>query len=371
MIRTIEIKNFKSIPDLTLDLGRVTVLIGANGCGKSNVLEAIALASAAAEDKVDNEFLVARGIRMTDTRFMHSAFPCGSTDSIIGIYCKGDKDVQFNCELLSDPNSSYPKLVQSLPLKMMLLTDFTTHPMFDDEPRKRSELLASLRDGFNGRAAMASFLIFAPENSSLRTFQAEGQVLPLGIKGEGLFAHLKALSGPHQDRLAQIQESLKLIDWFESFEIPEDLGYGERSIRIRDRFLVTDARFDQRSANEGFLFLLFYLTLLVSPEAPRFFAIDNIDTSLNPKLCVALIQQLVVLARQHDKQLILTTHNPAILDGLDLHDGEQRLIVVDRNKQGHTRVGRVEAPKVSPGQVPVSLSEAFLRGYIGGLPKNF
>ncbi len=74
MLRRVRIINYKSIPDLTLDLGRITVLIGANGSGKSNILEAIALASAAAQNKLDNEFLTSRGIRVTETRFMRSAF---------------------------------------------------------------------------------------------------------------------------------------------------------------------------------------------------------------------------------------------------------------------------------------------------------
>ncbi len=82
---------------------------------------------------------------------------------------------------------------------------------------------------------------------------------------------------------------MKLIDWFEDFKIPENLSPGERTIRIQDRYLSEGALFDQRSANEGFLFLLFYITLLVSPETPSFFAIDNIDSSSNPKLCIALM----------------------------------------------------------------------------------
>ena len=219
---------------------------------------------------------------------------------------------------------------------------------------------------------LPGFLVYSPENSALRTFQSEGQILPLGIRGEGLFAHLKALdTEKNRQRLVKIKETLTLIDWFESFVIPEDLSPGERSIRIRDRYLPESSLFDQRSANEGFLFLLFYVTLFVSPETPAFFSIDNIDSSLNPKLCIALIQQIATLAKEYDKQVILTTHNPAVLDGLDLHDEEQRLLVVDRNKDGHTRVRRVDPPKTSAGQVPVSLSEAFMRGYIGGLPKNF
>lgn len=42
MIKTIEIQNFKSVQQLTLELGRINVLIGENGCGKSNLLEGIA-----------------------------------------------------------------------------------------------------------------------------------------------------------------------------------------------------------------------------------------------------------------------------------------------------------------------------------------
>lgn len=41
MFKRLAIKNFKSIIDLTIELGRVNVFIGANGMGKSNVLEAI------------------------------------------------------------------------------------------------------------------------------------------------------------------------------------------------------------------------------------------------------------------------------------------------------------------------------------------
>jgi AAA15 family ATPase/GTPase len=74
MIRKINIENYKSIERLTVELGRLNVFIGANGSGKSNILEAIAFASAAAQNKLDNEFLISRGIRATETRFMRSAF---------------------------------------------------------------------------------------------------------------------------------------------------------------------------------------------------------------------------------------------------------------------------------------------------------
>ena len=74
MISEIRIQNFKSIRDLALKPGRVTVLIGENGSGKSNILEGIAFAAGASSNKLDNEFLYNRGIRVTDWKWMQSAF---------------------------------------------------------------------------------------------------------------------------------------------------------------------------------------------------------------------------------------------------------------------------------------------------------
>jgi hypothetical protein len=150
--------------------------------------------------------------------------------------------------------------------------NFTTESMLPLLP-----IYAKLLEG-QWAKTLPRFLIYAPENSALRTFQAEGQILPLGIRGEGLFAHLMGLnSDANRDRLEKINAELTLINWFEGFEIPNDLGPGERAIRIEDQFLKDGMLFDQRSANEGFLFLLFYMTLFISPETPAF-SIENIDT---------------------------------------------------------------------------------------------
>lgn len=216
-------------------------------------------------------------------------------------------------------------------------------------------------------------MIYSPENYSLRIFELEEQIQPLGIYGEGLFKLLQVLSlEDNQEKITEIKDLLRLIDWFQDFEIPRTYSEFEYKLQIKDRYLNSDLTyFDQRSSNEGFLFLLFYFTLFISDLTPKFFAIDNIDASLNPRLCRRLIQELIELAKKHDKQVIFTTHNPAVLDGLDLDDDEQRLLVISRNLLGYTKARRIFKPKPLDGQEPVKLSEAFLRGYIGGLPKNF
>lgn len=226
------------------------------------------------------------------------------------------------------------------------------------------------RNGIKKRQIL-NFLLYSPENTALRNFYREGQIEPLGINGEGLLKLLKVMQESEKEAFADVLTCLELFDWFEQIDVPKDMTSLEDKVNIKDKYL--SVMFDQRSANEGFLFVLFYAALFCSQYTPKIFAIDNIDASFNPKLCTAIIKKLVELAKKYDKQVFVTTHNPAILDGIDLGDEEQKLFVASRNKQGHTRFKTLtiaDKPKSSTGE-PIRLSEAFLRGYLGGLPKNF
>lgn len=375
MIRTIEIEGFKSIDRLKFSPGRVTVLIGENGCGKSNILEAIAMAAAAAGDRLDHEFLAPRGIRVTDSRFMvplfknrkshktEISFGLVGGESVTFELAPDDKDDRSNWHLVDD---------ESQPIEVP--EAFSTILKRLERDLGRQEVRRRLRRAVTHVRASShirAFLSYAPENSALRVFRQEGQVLPLGVRGEGLFSHLMRMRDHHPKDIEAISERLKLIDWFDGFDLPSDLAPGEHRIDIRDRYLDPLVQFDQRSANEGFLFLLFYYTLLISPQTPRFFAIDNVDASLNPRLCARLMRDIAELAEAHDKQVILTTHNPALLDGLDLDDPAQKLMVVSRTPDGPTRMRRIEPPRPVEGAPPMRLSEAFIWGHLGGLPTNF
>jgi len=376
MIKEIHIENYKSIQKLKLELGRVTVLIGENGCGKSNILEAIALSAAAASHKLDNEFLASRGIRETEPQLMRAAFDKENVTQEIKISFGENKEIYFDY-VLQNKNKPYAKWTNETPhlddfiLKQLASTDEPSEKALkkalEDFKKASKPVVHSLTDQ---KKSLQEFLIYSPEYHCLRNFKEEGQIRPLGINGEGLFKLLQVLS-LDKDKLNEIKEKLKLMGWFKDFQVPNNLFIGERAIQIEDRYLDREITFDQRSTNEGFLFLLFYFCLFISEDTPPFFAIDNIDASLNPKLCRQLIKELANLAKKYDKQVIFTTHNPAILDGLNLNDDEQRLLVVSRNQSGYTRARRFLKPETPEGEEPITLSEAFLRGYLGGLPKSF
>ena len=389
MIKSVQIKNFKSVVDLSLDLGTFNVLIGENGCGKSNILEAIAFGGAASADKLDFEFFGSRGIRATNPEFMFSAFSNGKKQKSIVISGELSNKEIFYYELVVDP-SNPKKWLDKLRHNLFEAVAKQLGAIYNKElnviskPPKDfvsdfEKFLAkefgntfpiSLDKMILNNLELSNYIIYSPEQSSLRKFEDTTQIYPLGIKGEGLFQYLKeVLSNPKNKKLiTEIKENLALLDWYEDFDLPENLMSNEYALKIKDRYLYTNLQyFDQRSTNEGFLYLLFYTTLFISKDTPAFFAIDNIDTSFNPKLCMELIRNLAVLAKKHKKQVIVTTHNPAILDGLNLKDDQQRLFVVRRNDEGHTKATRVEYK----AERNMKLSEVWTNGYIGGLPENF
>lgn len=382
MIKQLTIKNYKSVVNQSFELGQFNVLIGANGCGKSNILEAIALAALSSSNKLDAELFSGRGIRVTSPALMTSAFE-GIRSDQIEILVKTEKDVaslfriRFNedvkparwedviegetsklLESFSSPDAEYTELLKKL---------------FKDEG-----VFANIRLRLDGHTVsishtevngLRSFVIYSPEESALRSFEPTGTGL-IEKNGKGLFPYLKGLSQSEdgQDILHIIREKMSVIDWFDDMDFPLDSSSHDYSIRLHDRYLEDGLTyFDQRSANEAFLYLLLYFTLIISDETPSFFAIDNIESSLNPKMSVRVLKELIALSQAYNKQIIVTTHSPYILDALDLTDEKQRLFVARRNIDGYTVLNSIERND----QTSVPLSEAWMKGYIGGLPNNF
>jgi len=422
MLDAIEIQNFKSAQKLKLDFGQINVFIGENGSGKSTILEALTFVGAAEANKLDNEFLASRGIRVTSPKLMRSNFDKVFIEKPISITVSLNKTIDDDGETtqqdrvytINNDNDTYSKWkleketflksselkvsrkeIQATKLEMDKLFDaigelknnleisedkrYKFAQLLDDDFFKNIENMNKLdKEMLNydlsissDLSTMQNFVIYTPQNKQLRTLKEEGQIQPLGIHGEGLFKLIREIHKTQPEAMVDVQRGLELIGWYESMELTDESDKSDDELLIQDRFLPST--FSQNSTNEGFLYILFYMALIVSKDTPEIFAIDNIDAALNPKLCSKIMSYLSELAKKYDKQLFLTTQNPAILDGINLNDKEQKLFVVSRNKKGHTKVKNIpveKKPKDSDGN-PLRLSEAMLRGYIGGLPKGF
>ena len=126
------------------------------------------------------------------------------------------------------------------------------------------------------------------------------------------------------------------------------------------------AQFTGYDASEGALYVLFMLTLAM-PTGPSIFAVDNFDHALNPRLAKKMMEVFCEQILKQGKHVFLTTHNPLVLDGLDLNNDDVRLFTVDRDDNGYSQIQRVKVSQelIDAGQ---PLSRLWINGRLGGVP---
>jgi energy-coupling factor transporter ATP-binding protein EcfA2 len=386
MIRELTIKNYKSILDHTLELGRINVFIGENGCGKTNLLEAVAMAAAALTDKLDVEDLFNRGMRVARPSLMHSSFPGPKSEEIV-IRCEFDTvdpesddrvlDLHISAEESSKARVKWVEIGSPAKSKPPIPEDPPPKPLRGMKWLPYVSWMSRVMARETHAKRLGEFAVYNANILALRGLQVISRRTPLGIYGETLDY---AISELKPEVWADILERIKCVSWLDDIVVdPTDalkyeshkLGGSQSALYFYDKHMRQKNNvFSAENVNEGVLHILFHLTLFASESTPKVLGIDNIETALNPQLCRDLIKQLAELAEKHGKQALITTHNPAILDGLNLHDDEQRLFVVYRTDDGHTVTKRIKT-KPQPDGTKLKLSELWMRGHLGGIPRNF
>jgi len=385
VMKTININNFKSIYNMEIELGRFNVFIGANGSGKSNILEALAMIGASKGNDLDVAGLLNRGVRIAKSSLTLNSFFGKPTRNNISIEVDfSDSDVIVKSSFQSsDEKDVFAKWVDHENKKDISsedLLELFTRSLRDSEAKlELDELLSNEKnsDIEDYKKLLSEFLIYNLSTQALRGLKTDSHKMPLGINGERLDLLLNNLNSSER---SQLDKCKIFFDWLEDLEFDKDdklnrqgykLGNSVSILYFSDKYMLRKNNIlSAENANEGILHVLFYLALFISSKTPNFFAIDNIETALNPKLCRALVKELAKLSTENNKQAIITTHNPAILDGLNLNDDSQRLFEVYRTDEGMTRVRRIKFKK-DLSDKPMKLSEMWTKGLIGGVPNNF
>ena len=394
LIRNLTVHGFKSImQEQPIELGRVNCFIGANGVGKSNLLEALGVLGAAANGVVDDESLLRRGVRAGVPRLYKSSFASERTPTHIGIEVSGSRSECYRVSLLNPLESPEP----AWKYKTEFLSDGRDEIIADGVRNKKNlnplAGLAALKmvelAEDNPAAllmrALQEYAIYCPNTPTLRGITPDLQSRrPMGLSGGQLaeaFEMLRThLEGQGEVGEEILDEVLALIDWVADVAITSQAGtlLSPKVPRSKHLLKFTD-RFMQKSRNEltaydaseGALYVLFTAALCLLPQSPRIFAIDNLDQARNPRLVTSLTKHLAGWLKYQDpqRQLLFTAHNPAVLDGLDLTDPEVRLFAVERNSNGLTCYRRIElTPELLAMNQQYPLSRLWLMGHLGAVP---
>lgn len=389
-LKKISVGNFKSLFHVSFEPGKVNVFIGANGSGKSTVLEAIGLLSAAMTDRVDANSLQRKGVRLSASSLYKSNFKGQRAKPTIDLSLEWEEEEQsdifrYDVHLTTPKDTDYWK--------------YHSESFSQNEERKWGRSNASQKQGnnyigfflidenpelVNGREIaklFSNFGIFQPNTLTLRgTVPDPNQMSPIGLNGgrlaEALQDIIKEKDGDIRFGSLYMDDVLEMIDWASdiSIDIPKKTSINSnipttrQIIEFSDRFMKNTAKFTGYDASEGALYVLFMLCLAMHPQAPSVFAVDSFDHALNPRLAKKITQVFCQQILENKKHVFLTTHNPLVLDGLDLKNDDIRLFAVDRDRNGFAQIKRIQVSEelLREGQ---SLSRLWINGRLGGVPE--
>ena len=385
----LEVRSFKSIVNQTMDFGRVNVFIGANGSGKTNLLEAIGVLSCALSGEVSYAALAKRGIRLSTPGLFASSFRNIERPQAFSL--KADMgSLRYEASLLSKNEGPFHYAAEKLVWSEGAANRDETSQRLRLDEAKQPDSALSVSAGmlptvcrlhkFNHQPieALRSYAIYAPNTFVLRGLVRDPSIRPgdpkieavqepaaqytlgesrLGLHGHHLANAVKEIvEGPDRQARLELQRCLQSLSWFDALEVidrapslPPSSPFGSRNlaVRFKDKFLKeSHSELQADDVSEGALFTLFALVLLLHQHSPNVYALENLDSCLHPNLVSDLMSHINQLAvKAPAKQLFITTHNPSALDAVDLFDDGQRLFEVFRNKEGHTEVSRIEPPK--------------------------
>lgn len=387
-LKKISFGNFKSLYNVSFEPGKVNVFIGANGAGKSTVLEAIGLLSAALTDRVDANSLQRKGVRLSASGLYKSRFK--NIDRVkptidLSLEWENEEDIfQYDVHLTTPTDTDYWKyhseaFAQNGDKKwgrsnasQNQNNSYIGFFLIDDKPE--------LIKGRTIAKYFSNYGIFQPNTVTLRgTAPDPNQMTPIGLNGGRLAEALKDIISVKDSDLQfgslYMDDVLEMIDWASDIfiDVPKKTSINSnipttrQVIEFSDRFMKETARFTAYDASEGALYVLFMLCLAMHPHSPSIFAVDSFDHALNPRLAKKMMQVFCEQIIEHDKHVFLTTHNPLVLDGLNIFNDNIRLFAVERDKYGYAQIKRIMVSQelMNEGQ---PLSRLWINGRLGGVP---
>ena len=388
-IKEIKIKNFKSLYDVSFCPGNINVFIGANGSGKSSVLEAIGVLSAAMTDRVNNNSLQRKGVRLSTSSLYKSQFrsierSMPTVDFAMNWERNHDKyDYSVHLTTPSD-NDTWKYHSESVSKNGEIVFGRSNRTSVQLNNKVGYYALSEKLTG-EEYTDMGNYIsgygIYQPDTLTLRGNVADPtQVTQIGLNGGRLADAMEDLFSVVDDEIKfgtlSMDDVLELIEWASDIHITKpkksNLNPGVPSTRqvieFQDRFLKNKSVFTGYDASEGALYVLFMLALAMHPDVPGMFAIDSFDHALNPRLAKRITEIFSQLIIESGKTVFMTTHNPLVLDGLNLADERIRLFAINKNKYGYAELNRIQISQklLETGQ---SLSRLWINGLLGGVPE--
>lgn len=387
MISSLRLQGFKNFRDVTVPLGPLTVLVGTNASGKSNLRDAFrfihgisrgySLADIVGAKYVDGveQWRGIRGGTREIASFGQSAF---SLDALLSPVTVSRTIIvyDYHYRISVEVSQGIPRL--RVVKESLYLTDelvYDSHPQTPSDrpvqegpehlrvrlgqvgqPPRRGDTERFLsdqpvlsqfasHDGVSeelrtyARCAIQPirsmrFLDLSPE--AMKVSSIPGQ--PLGDRGENLSSVLQTICEDPSRKQA-------MIEWIRQLT-PQDVVDFDFPADQTGKILVTlvessGQRTSAYIASDGTLRFLAMMAALMAPDAAQFYFLEEIDNGIHPTRLNLLLQLIEQHARQGKVQVVTTTHSPQLLAMLSPEAREHALLVYRFEDETEAHVQRI------------------------------
>ncbi len=356
MIKELKLKNWKSFSESTLFIDPLTILIGANASGKSNTLDALLFLNR-----------VSSGVGIFQSIAGDANLPalrggmewvCRKPEKLFTLAIVvegGNKNQDYRYEVTVQVNGSKAEVVKE-ELTLLTYSQRSQIPkekrLFSTEQEESTSpgILTYFWTGTQGRGKRfdlnrSHIILSQTETMNLRKEVQEGakQVLsqlqrifvfdpiPSHIRDYAPFSETLLADG------SNIAGVLAGLEPLRKAEVEQTLTEYLKELPERDIKRVwtepvgkfsTDAmlyceegwegqathEIDARGMSDGTLRYLAIVTALLTRESGSLLVIEEVDNGLHPSRAHILIAMLRALGKERGIDVIVTTHNPALLD---------------------------------------------------------
>ena len=355
MLTSFHVKDFKSYREATLHLNRLTTLVGANASGKSNLIEAFRLLTRVAagtrletvrEDIARTDHPVRGRIedipRRSTRRF---ALQCTTSNQDWNAYSmtlevRSDLSLHIVDERLTGPTSRVPLFEMVAPADEMstdarvaynnfarggrkpqvtcsdqiaVLEQLNSSARFEKGHRASQRKIPATAKHYQRLLSNVSFLEPQPARMRGYGFLADDRLAPDGSNLSSVLHRLSNNGGPNNPVLPFVrslpEQDFTQIDFIET---PRT----EVMVKLTESFGGIEAGYDATQLSDGTLRVLAIAAALLSAPRGGVVVVEEIDNGVHPGRVANLLSSISRVAAERDLRVVISTHNPALLDAL-------------------------------------------------------
>ena len=357
MLSSFTIENFKSFREAaTLEFAPLTVLIGANASGKSNALEALRLLSWVAQghSRLDsmryalreNQHAIRGAVQdLGRSRGRAFSLSCRTdhpewNEYSVALRCKRDDELRISKETLTGSDQRVPlfEIADSNPQagvvwaaynnflrggkkpqiecidREPILTQLQSPARFYSGHKKTRKVVPQVAKQYRNWLSNIFFLDPRPTAMRMRYgYKADRTLTESGDNLSGVLYHLCRTTGI-QDKV------LKFIESFPEQDIRDirftETPRGEAIFTLIESFGNKRTQCDAALLSDGTLRVLAVAAGALSVPEGSILVVEEIDNGVHPSRAKDLLDRLAAITGERGIRILVTSHNPALLDAL-------------------------------------------------------